>query len=85
MRIGDRNERIMFGVIVAGKTFLELIVAERQGSLSFAKLFAPDRGRHEAGDSLFQPPGAFSPAFVGRGFSDPRLFNRVRSRVAARC
>jgi hypothetical protein len=50
MRIGDRNERIMFGVIVAGKTFLELIVAERQGSLSFAKLFAPDRGRHEAGD-----------------------------------
>jgi hypothetical protein len=41
MRIGDRNEPIMFGVIVAGKTYLELIVAERQGSGSFTEVIRP--------------------------------------------
>ncbi len=34
MRIDDRNELMMFGLIVAGKTlFVALIVAERQGSV----------------------------------------------------
>ena len=41
MRIGDRNELMMFGPIVAGKTYLELIVAERQKLGVFNKIILP--------------------------------------------
>jgi hypothetical protein len=44
VRIGDRNELMMSGLIVAGKTlfrpYLDLIVAERRSSVSFNRIIA---------------------------------------------